>query len=222
MFVSQESFTDYQVIPTCVGDSAKAVDGSFEIVGEGKVVQRSLVDGKVKDITYTRTLHTPSLNANLVSISAFDKTGLTATFGGSRGVIRKSDGTAVLVAKLERGMYLVDELAKGDNTPTALRSSSQPTSLEQWHQRLTHCSPSTILEMVSENLVDGLRVSARDLRGKCEDCVLGRQTRRPFDGATETDLDPLELVSFDLWGLLRTSSVGGKPILCRHRCRNLI
>ena len=210
MFVSQDSFTDYRVIPTRVGDSAKAVDGSFEIVGEGKVVQRSFVDGKVKDITYTRALHTPSLNANLISISAFDKAGLTATFGGSRGVIRKSDGTAVLVAKLERGMYLVDESRNGGDSPTALRSTSQTTSLEQWHRRLTHCSPSTILEMVSGNLVDGLKLSARDLWGKCEDCVLGRQTRRPFDGATETDLEPLELVSFDLWGPSRTSSAGGK------------
>jgi hypothetical protein len=86
MFVSQDSFTDYWVIPTCVGDSAKAVDGSFKTVGKGKVIQRSFVDGKVKDITYTRALHTPSLNANIISISAFDKAGLTATFGGSRGV----------------------------------------------------------------------------------------------------------------------------------------
>ena len=130
MFVSQESFTDYQVIPTHVGDSAKAVDGSFEIVGKGKVIQRSFVDGKVKDITYIHALHTPSLNANLISISAFDKAGLTTTFGGSHGVIWNPDGTAVLVAKLEKGMYLVDELRNGgDNPTTALRSNSQPNSL---------------------------------------------------------------------------------------------
>jgi hypothetical protein len=215
MFFSQESFTDYRVIPTCVGDSAKVVDGSFEIVGEGKVIQHSFVDGKVKDITYTHALHTPSLNANLISISAFDKAGLTATFGGSHGVIWKSDGTAVLVAKLERGMYLVDELRNGGDNPTALRSNSQATSLEQWHRRLTHCSPSTILEMVSGNLVDGLRISARDLRGKCEDCVLGCQTRRPFDGATEMDLELLELVSFDLWGTLSKGRAEGQSCMCK-------
>jgi hypothetical protein len=55
----------------------KAVDGNFEIVGEGKVVQCYMVEGKEKKITYTRALHTPTLNANLISISAFDKAGLT-------------------------------------------------------------------------------------------------------------------------------------------------
>jgi hypothetical protein len=34
------------------------------------------VDGKEKKITFTRALHTPTLNANLISISAFDKAGL--------------------------------------------------------------------------------------------------------------------------------------------------
>jgi hypothetical protein len=69
MFVSRESFNEYKPITPRTGDSAKAVDGNFEIVGEGTVVQRYVVDGQEKDITYTRALHTPTLNANLISIS---------------------------------------------------------------------------------------------------------------------------------------------------------
>ena len=67
MFVSKEAFVDYKTTPSRKGDSAKAIDGDFEIVGEGKVVQRYLVDGKEKEITYTCALHTPTLNANLIS-----------------------------------------------------------------------------------------------------------------------------------------------------------
>ena len=90
-------------------------------------------------------------------------------------------------------MYVVDEAGSDipgtgvPDTPLAMISLSQPTSLEQWHRRLTHCSPLTITEMLKGNLVDGLRVSDNDLRGKCEDCVVGCQTCRPFDGKTETD-----------------------------------
>ena len=40
------------------------------------------------------------------------------------------------------------------------------------------------------------------LHGKCEDCIIGQQTRRPFDGMTKRNLEVLELVSFDLWGLV--------------------
>jgi hypothetical protein len=213
MFVSKGAFAEYKTTPPRTGDSAKAIDGDFEIVGEGKVTQRYLVDGKPKEITYTRALHTPTLSANLISVSAFDKAGLTITFGGGRGVVRKPDGTVVLSSRLEKGMYIVDKLGDGGNVsngPTAMGSLSESISLEQWHRRLTHCSPLTIKEMAGGNLVDGLRISESELRGKCEDCVLGRQTRRPFDGSTETTLDPLELVAFDLWGPSRVQSEGGK------------
>ena len=110
-------------------------------------------------------------------------------------------------------MYVADELDNLPKIPNAHLSGAsllQPTSLEQWHHQLTHCSPLTIKQMSTENLVDGLNISDTDLRGKCEDCVIGRQVRRPFDRFTEKGLDPLELVSFDLWGPLRVQSAGGK------------
>ncbi len=213
MFVSRDDFTDYKSINPRSGDSAKAVDGNFEIIGEGSVIKHYLVDGREKKLTYTRAIHTPTLNANLISVSAFDRAGLTVTFSDGRGVIRKKDGKVVLTARLVRGMYVVDELHDLPNVPHAhigRTSLSQPASLEQWHRRLTHCSPSTILEMLNRNLVDGLDISAKDLRGKCEDCIIGRHVRRAFDGKTETVLDPLELVSFDLWGPSRVPSAGGK------------
>jgi hypothetical protein len=54
--------------------------------------------------------------------------------------------------------------------------------------------------MATKQLVDGLKLSEKNVTGKCEDCILGHQTRRPFDGETEKDLNPLDLVSFDFWG----------------------
>ena len=42
---------------------------------------------------------------------------------------------------------------------------------------------------------------------------MGHQTCRPFNKETETVLDPLELVSFDLWGPSCTQSAGGKVYL---------
>ena len=53
--------------------------------------QRYRVDGKEREIPYTRALHTPTLNANLVSVSALDKAGLTITFGQGQGIARKAD-----------------------------------------------------------------------------------------------------------------------------------
>lgn len=86
MFILKEAFTEYKPITPRTRDSAKAVDGGFEIVGEGNVLQWYQIDGKERDITYTRALHTPTLNANLVSVSALDRAGLTTTFGDGKGI----------------------------------------------------------------------------------------------------------------------------------------
>ena len=210
MFVSREAFADYTPIESRLGDSAKAENGGFEIIGEGTVTQKYRVDGKEKAVTYTRALHTPTLNANLISISALDNAGLTVTFGQGMGVARKPDGTVILAGKNVNGMYLLDSV---DRNALAMTSQSKPSSLEQWHRRFAHCSPLTIQEMAKLNLVDGLHISGEGLTGKCENCILGRQTRRPFDGTTEKDLLPLDLLSFDLWGPSRVQSIGGKVFL---------
>ena len=133
MFVSREMFTEYTPIVSRVGDSAKAVDGGFEIIGEGKVIQQYRVNREECTITYTRALHTPALNANLISVSAFDRAGLTTTFGHEQGVIRKADGTIVLAGKHVNRMYLLDTIDNIQRTPLAMGSLSKPTSLEQWH-----------------------------------------------------------------------------------------
>jgi Integrase core domain/GAG-pre-integrase domain len=213
MFVSKEIFTEYAPVTSRIGDSAKAIGGGFEIVGEGNVIQRYQHDGREFTVTYTRALHTPALNANLISISALDRAGLTVIFSDGRGVVQKADGTVVLAGRNVNGMYLLDAIDDIPNVPLAMASLSQPTSLEQWHRRLTHCSPLTIQDMAKNHLVDGLKLSETTVAGKCEDCILGRQTRRPFDGETEKDLDPLDLVSFDLWGPSRVESAGGKVYL---------
>jgi hypothetical protein len=89
-----------------MGNSAKATDGSFEIVGEGKVIQQYLIGGKMKDVTYTHALHSATLNLNLISISAFNRAGLSITFGRRQEVVQKENGETVLTVYLEKGMYL--------------------------------------------------------------------------------------------------------------------
>ena len=152
MFVLKDDFVKYKTTALRTGDSVKAVDGNFEIVGKGQVVQCYSVEGREKKSTYTHALHTPTLSANLISVSAFDNAGLTTTFGCGQGTITKGDGTVVLTARQHKGMYVIDVLdniPETSNTPIAMSSLSQSTSLEQWHRRLTHCSPSTIQEMAN-------------------------------------------------------------------------
>jgi len=64
--------------------------------------------------------------------------------------------------------------------------------------------------MLRGNLVNGLKILGNKLHGKCKDCVIRQQTCCPFDRETKKDLDPLELISFDLWGPSQVQSAGGK------------
>ena len=208
MFVSKDVFAEYKPVTPHVGDSAKAENGSFEIVGEGTVVQCYQVDGKDWDITYTHALHMPTLNANLVSMSMLDKARLITMFGNKKGVTKKADGTVILTGRNVNGMYLLEMVNNSPKTPFAMTSLSQLTSLEQWHWWLAHCSPLTIQDMANKNLVDGLNISKMTVNGKCKDCILSHQTCCPFDGKTKKDLAPLDLVAFDLWGPSCIQSAG--------------
>ena len=180
MFVSRNVFSDYRSVTPRKGESAKAENGNFEIIGEGHIVQRYQVDGKERDVIYTRALHTPMLNANLVSVGTLDNAGLTTTFANGKGITCKADGTVILEGRYMNGMYLLEPIDNPPDNTIAMTSLSKPTSLEQWHRRLTHCSPLTIEEMARNNIVDGLVISSTAMNGKCEDCILGCQTCRPL------------------------------------------
>ena len=119
------------------------------------------------------------------------------------------DGTIVLTGQNINGMYLFEALDKAPTPPVTMTSLSQPTSLEQWHRHLTHCSLLTIQEMASKGLVDGLVISKTAINGKCEDCIMGHQTHRLFNGITKKNIPPLDLVMFDLWGPSCMQSAGG-------------
>jgi hypothetical protein len=70
-----------------------------------------------------------------------DKARLTTILGNGKGVIQKANGTVILTGQNVNGMYLLETVNNSLSVPVAMTSLSQPTSLEQWHQRLAHCSP---------------------------------------------------------------------------------
>ena len=68
--------------------------------------------------------------------------------------------------------------------------------------------------MAKEDLVDGMSVTTFESGpGHCEDCIMGKQTCRPFDTNKEPETGPLECIFIDLWGPSCTQSNGGKSYL---------
>ncbi len=195
-FRNHEDFTEYTLVAFRTGSSAVEGKGTFEILGQGTVTKTFRLDGDDVKLTFKNVLHSPLLAANLVSVSALDKAGLSTVFSNGRAAVQDKSGKEIFAGRGSDGMYVLDATL----TPQAMSSCSSPTSLCNWHRRFVHMSPKKIEEMALKNLVDVLEITSDPLQGRCEDCILARHARRPFDEPTDPNVDPLELVATDLWG----------------------
>ncbi|KAJ7105434.1 hypothetical protein C8R43DRAFT_861623, partial [Mycena crocata] len=68
------------------------------------------------------------------------------------------------------------------------------------HPRFGHADVRVIKRMAERGLVDGLTIVNTKLRGMCEDCILGKQDKSPFNDEVVHETRPLERVHIDLWG----------------------
>ncbi|CAK5279521.1 unnamed protein product [Mycena citricolor] len=65
-----------------------------------------------------------------------------------------------------------------------------------------------IQRMATRGFVEGLDIIKGEVRGMCQDCILGKQDRAPFDDEVVHKNNALERVHLDLWGRARTPSWG--------------
>lgn len=169
-FQNREDFTEYTPVAFRTGSSAIEGKGTFEILGQGTVTKTFRLDGDDVKLTFKNALHSPSLAANLISVSALDKAGLSTVFSNGRAAVRDKSGKEIFAGRGSDSMYVLDAAP----TPQAMSSRSSPTSLCNWHRRFVHMSPKNIEEMASKNLMDGLEITSDPLQGRCEDCILAR------------------------------------------------
>ncbi len=74
-FRNRDDFTEYTPVAFCTGSSAIEGKGMFEILGQGTVTKTFRLDGNDIKLTFKNALHSPSLAANLVSVSADEPLG---------------------------------------------------------------------------------------------------------------------------------------------------
>ncbi|KAK0221148.1 hypothetical protein EDD85DRAFT_739602, partial [Armillaria nabsnona] len=66
------------------------------------------LDGKDVKLTFKNTLHSPSLAANLISVSTLDKAGLSTVFSNGRAAVHNRSGKEVFIGQGSDGMYVLD------------------------------------------------------------------------------------------------------------------
>ncbi|PPQ82316.1 hypothetical protein CVT24_002271 [Panaeolus cyanescens] len=211
-FVNKSDFSTYEAFDEPRLGQAANRGMKFRIVGKGSVTKTFFSEGKKTTLTFNNALHTPDFAANLISVSRFESNGFSVLFKDGAAIFRDKNDNPFISAPRVNGMYILS--AKDVTFAMPVKSHSKPTTIDTWHRRFAHAGLSGIKEIKSKGLVDGLDVTegVKELGG-CEDCVYGKQTRRPFDGKGEMEKELLERVHVDLWGPARVQSVGGAKYL---------
>jgi hypothetical protein len=69
------------------------------------------------------------------------------------------------------------------------RSRNVLVDRSTWHRRLGHIGKTGLDAIIRDNCVKGLTMNGTDDEGLCEDCLSGKQLRRPFDGEHEPETE---------------------------------
>lgn len=206
-FWRREDFSEYHPIESREGNAAGG--SKFRILATGVVRKTFTYQGQKKEIVLD-AIHTPDITANLISISKLDSKGYAVEFVNGKAMFKRRDGSPFMEAALSNGMYVLELEGGGGVNAWAANSRDVPADKGTWHHRLGHIGNTGLAALISGKHVNGLHVREGGMDGLCEDCVFGKQTRRPFDGGHKVEEEVGERSYMDLWGPAQVTSVGGK------------
>jgi hypothetical protein len=165
--------------------------------------------GEVVQIVLEEVRYTPSANVNLASLSKFLNKG-AVLHGEGKKMTLQMEGVNFLQAE-NKGTDLM--IIKTVKPHTQVFTSNQGEQCRLWHRRFCHAGKETLAQIAKDSLVEGLPVIVEGLRkaseGLCEDCVMGKQTRKPFHPSIRESEAPLDLIHTDVCGPMQTETAGG-------------
>ncbi|XP_045791328.1 uncharacterized protein LOC123886036 [Trifolium pratense] len=170
--------------------------------------------GKINSAKLENVHYVEGLEHNLISISQLCDSGLEVIFKTHTCEIKQiSSGKTLFNGLRKKNVYVIylDELPV----------ESCFVSLEKdkwiWHKRAGHVNMRTIAKLSQLDLVRGLPKISFDKDKLCESCTKGKQAKSSFKPKDFISTKkPLELLHIDLFGLVKTTSLGGKNYESMH------
>jgi gag-polypeptide of LTR copia-type/GAG-pre-integrase domain len=146
-----------------------------------------------KPLVLSNMLHVPSISKPLLSISRLvTDNDIIVEFNASSCIVKDQVTSQVLLqGVLHNGLYLLTSSVSGPQAFTCAVAS-----LQTWHYRLAHSSPSVLKHIVSSNHVS-CNTTALDV---CESCSKAKSHKQPFVSSNTISTKPLEIIHCDLWG----------------------
>ncbi|THH05097.1 hypothetical protein EW146_g9994 [Bondarzewia mesenterica] len=175
--------------------------GGFTISGTGLVVKDTLINDK-RVTHHLQAMHSPDMGQNLLSTSGeclFESDFSTA--GLYEIQLYQPSAECIVRARFSA-------TRSHDEVVAMSASQSKAVDIAMWHRRLGHVGMQAAQR--AAKAVNGMDVKIGEVVGICEDCMAGRQTRRPFDEVVECETEVGEWIHGDLMGPMPTVSLGGK------------
>jgi len=181
--------------------------------GIGSVVFRPFINGiQSRDIEFSKVLHVPALQNNLLAVLYLTKhKGVEVTISSSSMCFRNKNNDTLFTATINKnGIGYLDGVTV-DNCEHVYLTSTLPLDLSLWHKRLGHHNYDDIKAMVKKNLVVGLKLDSEVKPDPiCEPCLAGKMHANPFPSSNTRATELLELIHSDTHDVGVMSSSGYK------------
>lgn len=177
------------------------------VKGAGTVV----VQGEHGTVQLLQTLYVPTFKVNLMSGSVACRKGARIEATG-RAMRVVHNCRTVISADAYDGLFAVRGRLLPCNkvSESLFRATAFAAPARVWHQRLGHVSYAVMHHMRKHRTASHFDVEGPIREpSHCEECIKGKQARRPFPTSTSATSEPLQLVHADVIGKMPCESIGG-------------
>ncbi|GJX90903.1 retrovirus-related pol polyprotein from transposon TNT 1-94 [Tanacetum coccineum] len=162
-------------------------------------------DGTI--VTLKGVRYSPKLKKNLISVGTLESKGFEVR--AKDGVMKIISGVLVVmkgIRKINNTYHYKGRTVVG--TVAAVTDGDRNSeAVKLWHMRLGHAGEKSLNLLIKQGLLKGLSSCKLDL---CEHCINGKTTRVKFGAAIHKTQGILDYVYSDVWGPLKTRSLGGR------------
>ena len=153
--------------------------------------------------------YVPRLKRNLISVACLFKDSYSVSFS-NKVVIRKNK-SFICSGWMQNNLYFIkpkmDTLLNTEITENSKRlKTSHSNKTYLWHLRLGHISLDRIRRLARDGPLDLHEVESMP---RCESCLEGKMTKRPFGSKRKRVEEVLELVHSDVCGPMNIKARGG-------------
>ena len=176
--------------------------------GKGRIIGHDSI-GNDSSSLIENVLLVDGLKHNLLSISQLCDQGFKVNFESSHCIIKDSQNDKIIfMGHRNENVYTID-ISKYEGHNRCFSSMHDESWL--WHRRLGHVNMNLITQLIKNELVRGLPKISFEKDKVYEACQMGKQIKTSFKNKNFISTSrPLELLHMDLFGLSRTTSLGGK------------